>query len=1134
MAGGGDSGYEIERSLRFNSGDSAYLSRTPSSAGNRKTWTWSGWVKRTKLSQWTVLFGGAVGSNTDGIFITSDNIIYVALGANHYLAPILRDTSAWYHIVIAVDTTQSTNTDRIKVYINGVLAAVGTAGYPSQNYDTAVNNAVLQTIGRNAGNTGSFGEYYLADVHMVDGQALAATDFGAPDDNGVWQPKKFEGTFGPLVNQTQTWSSNVSGGASSYGAKANAFDGSLSTFASPNPSSPMTYTNPASANAVISTFEIYGRKWSTATAQLNDTDISSQITTTIQWHTITGFTGQNFSKLYWAPTSGGYEMRIFAIRLNGSILVDSGVSLADNSFHLDFADNSSNAALGTDTSGVSPANTWTVNNLTASAPPATTAIDFDGNDKVLFPGTTFSGDCTIECFVKSSNYGGIKRIFSANEGTNSGQYTDLRAYNGAHEFYFGTGSYVTDNGTTMPTNVWNHIALTRSGSTVSYYMNGTRLGTDTYSGSVLCTSMVLAHGYGSEYLTGQISNARIVNGQALYTGASYTVPTEPLTLTSQGATASNVTHLLANTSSVTANGGTGSAGTAGGNPTVVSASVFGAASEQDSLVDSPTNGTQSGTGAGGEVVGNYATLNPLDKRSNVTLSNGNLDVTTTNNHWSGVKGTFGVNSGKYYFEATANGANANYMFFGICASNVVIDPSSYVQDNTTERAKGMLIFCDDGRYQLDANARTNYSSSASNGDVIAVAFDLDGNTVQFYKNGTALGSIDISSSPLASATVVPFFVHYNSSTTYQFNFGQRAFAYTAPSGYKALCTANLPTPTIADGSKYFDTKLYTGNGGTQSVGGFGFSPDFAWIKNRVDGGLAHFLFDSVRGATKALSSNLTSTESTQSDALTSFNNDGFSVGAKHNVNENNNGIVAWAWDAGTSTVTNNDGSITSQVRANPSAGFSIVGFTGTGSNGSIGHGLNAQPGFVIVKNRSSAGNNWIVWVTGFTGPQGLYLNSTTGQISDTGNFTAVPTSSVLNLGSGGQTNGSSNNMIAYCFSPVEGYSAMGSYTGNGSATDGPFVYTGFRPAFIMGKRTDGGSDNWFMNDSSRYGYNDENIRLYPNLTNGEGASSDVNMDILSNGFRLISTNSNSNGSGATYIYYAVAENPFRANGGLAR
>jgi len=125
-------------------------------------------------------------------------------------------------------------------------------------------------------------------------------------------------------------------------------------------------------------------------------------------------------------------------------------------------------------------------------------------------------------------------------------------------------------------------------------------------------------------------------------------------------------------------------------------------------------------------------------------------------------------------------------------------------------------------------------------------------------------------------------------------------------------------------------------------------------------------------------------------------------------------------------------------------------------------------------------------------------------------------------------------MIAYCFSPVEGYSAMGSYTGNGSATDGPFVYTGFRPAFIMGKRTDGGSDNWFMNDSSRYGYNDENIRLYPNLTNGEGASSDVNMDILSNGFRLISTNSNSNGSGATYIYYAVAENPFQANGGLAR
>ena len=191
----------IDGSLKFDSSKEQYLNKTPSASGNRRTWTWSGWVKRNKVGHYSGLFGGADGSNTQGIYITNADEIYVPIGGqNHIWSPKIRDLSAWYHIVLAVDTTQATNTDRIKTYINGVALTssdVKTAGWPSQNIESSVNNTGLHTIGRNAGNTGSYGEYYLADVHFIDGQALAATDFGAFDsDTGVWNPKRFGGSFG--------------------------------------------------------------------------------------------------------------------------------------------------------------------------------------------------------------------------------------------------------------------------------------------------------------------------------------------------------------------------------------------------------------------------------------------------------------------------------------------------------------------------------------------------------------------------------------------------------------------------------------------------------------------------------------------------------------------------------------------------------------------------------------------------------------------------------------------------------------------------------------------------------------------------------------------------------------------------
>ena len=1247
LSGGADP-YIISRSLRFNSGDSAYLNRTPSSATNQRTWTYSGWVKRSSLSGNLSFFSaGSDASNRSHFLFDSVNqslrFFDVPTSLNIVTTQVLRDASAWYHFVLAVDTTQATSTDRVKIYINGVqVTSFSTATYPSQNADLQVNKNIDTRIGSGAAAYPEYFNGYLADIHLVDGQALSPTSFGETDTSGVWQPKKFSGAHGT------------------------------------------------------------------------------------------------------------------------------------NGFHLDFKDNSSNAALGYDAAG---SNNFTVNNLTAVSV-STYGINFDGNDKVVFPGTTFTGDLTIECFVKASSYSGIQRIFSANEGTNGGEYTDLRAYNGAHEFYFGTGSNVSDSGTTMPVNVWNHIAITRSGSTVSYYMNGTRLGTDTYSGSVLCTSMVLAHGYGSEYLTGQISNARIVNGQALYTGSSYTVPTGPLTTTSQGATASNVTHLLANTSSVTANGGTGSAGTAGGDPTVVSASTFGSASAVDSLVDTPTNGTQTDTGVGGQITGNYATYNPVRVGSG-TKSNGNLTVTGTGQVPDVT--SIAPNSGKWYAEIKWD--SGTYARIGLQDVNIATSDFGGVNGQSYRYESNS------GNVQPGGQTYSTYAA----GDIIGVAFDCDAGKLWLAKNGTWQNSGDPAAGSGAVATNLVSGSHYapanssgSGSSVFTLNAGQRAFTYTAPTGFKSLCTANLPEPTIVDGSKYFDTKLWSGNNSTQAIQNLGFSPDLIWAKARNSTNW-HELYDTVRGNTVRLFSNTTDGDNATS-GLDSFDTNGFTLNNASGINNTSSTNVGWAWDAGTiganevgsywspayntkyigfkfptssggravfglesgtgtadiytstdnsswtrvqqnvtlsttdSTYTSSaqyliivntsdatwgahhyamatngtdahyssatypgsgasftwsgpgytdwdfrssgtvikpgglnssvydqsqtwsngkDGdrsdypvtnvfdaslttigyggvnqtitvtlpggsialtslrvraervgtatgkfyvngndytsqiasgtnwntitgetsitsigyasdtgsnfvglyavevngmqlvdsgvtvpnvpSISSTVRANPTAGFSIVSYTGTGANATVSHGLNTAAELIIVKNRSTGDSSWPVYHISTGNGNRLYLNGTNASSSGTNWNSTTPTSSVFSIGTNPDTNGSTNNLIAYCFSPISGYSAMGSYTGNGSA-DGPFVFTEFNPAFLLARRSDD-TQNWIIVDGERSPSNVVNKGIYADLSNAEQTSN--RCDFLSNGFKIRINSGELNTNNGTYIYLAFASNPFK-------
>jgi hypothetical protein len=329
----------------------------------------------------------------------------------------------------------------------------------------------------------------------------------------------------------------------------------------------------------------------------------------------------------------------------------------------------------------------------------------------------------------------------------------------------------------------------------------------------------------------------------------------------------------------------------------------------------------------------------------------------------------------------------------------------------------------------------------------------------------------------------------------------------------------------------FDTKLYTGTGSTQTISGLGFSPDLVWLKNRVNNEASHVLNDTNRGANKRLSSNLTAAEDPNSlyGYLSAFTSDGFTLTPGSSgadlVCQNTISYAAWAWDAGSSTVTNTAGTISSQVRANTSAGFSVVTYTGNGTAGaSVGHGLGVSPGLIIVKARTSINDGWPVYHSALGNTNFLGLNLT---IASTAGSTVwnntTPSSSIITFGNSSGVNSASYTYVAYCFAPVTGYSAFGSYTGNGSA-DGPFAYLGFRPAFLMMKRTDT-TGNWTIFDNKRLGYNADNDAQYPNLAAVDGTG-DL-LDITSNGFKLRSTNADVNASGGTYIYAAFAENPFQ-------
>ncbi len=564
----------------------------------------------------------------------------------------------------------------------------------------------------------------------------------------------------------------------------------------------------------------------------------------------------------------------------------------------------------------------------------------------------------------------------------------------------------------------------------------------------------------------------------------------------------------------------------------------------DQMLDSPTN--------------NFATYNPLNQSTGVALREGNTNMYLSSNDQAST-GTFGIDSGKWYVEVYyPSGDNPE---IGLIPSNQYLSNRSTVGANSYEQT---AFITNGGAMRTGSWATTNTTglSSQTGGGVIGIAIDADADKMWFTNtSGTYFnsGNPATGSNPQATfdsdwvtQTGGVFFYSLIATGSGNFiisNFGQDSsfagnktaqgnsdgngigdFYYTPPTGFLALCTQNLPEPTVVP-SEHFNTVTYTGDGTTSNaITGVGFQPDFVWAKSR-SAAQNNGLVDVIRGGTNRLISNSTAAESTILGI--SFGADGFTSLGSFNTSATT--YVAWNWKANGAGVSNTDGSITSTVSANVDAGFSIVSYIGDNTDGAtIGHGLSIAPDMVIWKNRSTT-DNWVVWHTGH--PYVGYLENT-ASFDNLAAYTNLlegtdPSSTLLTVGANGgtnsHTNGSGNSIIAYAFHSVEGYSKVGSYTGNGS-TDGTFVYTGFRPAYVMVKRT---SDvaNWVVVDNDRSAYNVANAQLAPDSSAAETTNANLQLDFTSNGFKLRGAGGGTNISGDNYIFMAFAEMPFKHSTG---
>jgi len=576
---------------------------------------------------------------------------------------------------------------------------------------------------------------------------------------------------------------------------------------------------------------------------------------------------------------------------------------------------------------------------------------------------------------------------------------------------------------------------------------------------------------------------------------------------------------------------------------------------------------------------NFATWNPLTKGSRSTLKDGNLTLeSNTAADLGGCTATMGITTGKWYWEiyihyngvgyiwqGLSSGYEGGGFYSGYSALNGMTPSAIRIRNNGTLSDSSSQD--DPDRWGTITLTSTNVTSFG-NGDIISYALDYDNKKLWWGKNGTFFNSGDPAGGSNQQANwtgdvpvIYPVLEPYYTGTPNNggtANFGQDSsfagnktsgsaaatdgngygdFYYTPPTGFLALCSANLPTSSDIDPAgdsgasenptKQFDTVLYTGNGGTNAISNVNFQPDLVWLKRR-DSSASHQLYDSSRGTGKLISSNTNDAEQTVSTGINSFDSSGFTLGSAGGANASGGTFVAWCWKSnGGTTASDGNGSITTTVQANTAAGFSILTYTGTGSNATIGHGLSAKPDFILFKRRSGSGENWQVYHSSLGATKYLLLNSSNGESTSSTRFQDTePTNSVISIGSESGVNTSSGTHVAYVWHSVDGYSRFERYTGNGN-TDGPFVFTGFRPKLVYLKKSSG-STAWNIFYSPPKTFN-SSANDYIVWSNNDSEANGVPVDFLSNGFKIRSSGTGVNENGGDFVYGAWGDVPLKYN-----
>ena len=1287
--------FELEQSLRFEDGDSPYLSRTPSSIGNRKTWTWSGWVKRSAPEQRGFLFwsGTDISNNNDGIefdgtqlrafsYLSGSAVFNINSNAARY-----RDPSAWYHIVVCFNSTESTAADRAKLYVNGERLTGVSETQASQNANSAFINTTTEHRIGNANGSHKW-DGYIAEVHFVDGQALTPASFGETDSStNQWKPKEvtgmtygtngfylpFSGTDSPTAITDSSGSSHTvtvagdakkvrgdnlmgsgksvvaytsgsgnwtcppgvtsvevlvvaagggggglggggGGGGVVHHTSKSVTAGTNYAYSIGTGGSGNSYNGGVAGSGGNTTFDTItavgggggsgqsaaganggsggGGNGGYASAGGSGTQADSGGGTGYgnnggagyggdyfggggggagaaggAGNSPTGKTGAGGDGKYFATFAGYGEGGYFG----GGGAGGGGTSTATGVAGLGGGGTGSCGGSGAGRGESGTANTGGGGGGGANETAPGEAGGDGGSGVVLIAWSYDKGDDASIKFDGTGDFLSVPDSADWEVGTNSATWefwvrpeqvntvlwergdnaerawqiflrsdTKIEIYlsntNGSWDFDVTSAATLSGAGTTSK--AWYHIALVKNGSDIRLYINGvldsnfsstTQASVNTGS---TYTNYIGAFNGSSNLYVGYMSDIRFSNS-ARYT-SNFTPPAAAFSNDSN-------TKLL-----ISANGFTSIGSDSSGNFNYFDPTNIG---PTDIVKDTPTN--------------NFATLNPLipPAASGSVFSEGNLKYRTYKTGGDNVQGegTIGFTSGKWYWEIYLvgfEGSTAKRGGIGVGDANKTGNETW-----TTACTEAAILAVGNLNPQahnvVNASTGSSWSAGAA-GDIWCCAFDADAGTFIITKNTAVTGSeSDGKWTGFATSTIGyrPITVEQSASdyTEFVYNFGQDSsfagaktaqgnqdgnkkgdFYYAPPSGYLALCTDNLDDPSIADPGKHFNTVLYTGTGSELSVTGVGFQPDFSWLKTRATQTYNHRVFDVVRGVTKEHYTNVTNAEVTDAQSLKSFDSDGFTLGTSSGVNQSGVTFASWHWKAGGTASSNTDGSLTSSVSANTTAGFSVLTYTGNATAGAtVGHGLSQAPELVINKTLGAA-TQWYVNATAVsdTSNKVLMLNDTGALDAGTIYFNDTnPTATLITLGSYGNLNSSGSNVI-YCWHSVEGYSRVGKYTGNG-ATDGPFVYTGFRPAFLMVKLTSASNGYWVMFDNKRDPDNPTDRVFYANETSiSTDVSSYSPYDLLSNGFksRIPAGNGNEasyNSDGATYIYLAFAESPFK-------